>query len=98
VVASVPVGYFEGVDRRLSNRGVYMLGDKPCPLLGRVSMNITSIDVTDVPDVVRDATVVIISRRTSDKNSVENIAKEIGAIPWEVLVHIPEHLSRRVVE
>jgi len=93
-VATVPAGYFEGVDRRLSNCGHFKIGSCDCPIIGRVSMNMTSIDVTNIPKIKLGDSVTIISNEKNDVNSVENTAKTIGAIPYEVLVHIPQHLRR----
>lgn len=95
-VATVPVGYFEGVDRKLSNRGVFKVGGYDCPIIGMVSMNMCSIDVTLVLEAKTGDAVIIISNGKDDKNSVENIAELIKTIPYEILVHIPQHL-RRVV-
>ncbi len=97
VVATVPVGYNEGVDRRLSNIGGYVVGGIYCPLVGRVSMNISSVDVTAVKDIKLEDEVIIISANPEDKNSVENIAKQCGTIPYEIFVHIPQHLRRAVI-
>lgn len=97
IVAIVSAGYFEGVDRRLSNGGVFKIGDTYCPIVGRVSMNITSIDVTAVLNVKFGDKVIIISDNADDKNSVENIAKLTQTIPWEIFVHIPPHLRRIVI-
>jgi alanine racemase len=96
-VATVPVGYFEGVDRRLSNRGSFKIGSVFCPIVGRVSMNITSIDVSLVPGAKLGDEVTIISNTKSDENSVSNLAQKAETIPWEILVHIPQHLKRVVV-
>jgi len=96
-IATVPVGYFEGVDRRLSNQGYFKINDNYCPIVGRISMNITSIDVGDVPGLKLGDKVTIISSCPEDKNSVVNIAKLTQTIPWEVLIHIPQHLRRTVV-
>lgn len=93
-VATVPVGYFEGVDRRLSNRGSFKIGNTFCPIVGRVSMNITSIDVSEVPHVKMGDSVTIMSAQAGDENSVIHSAKKAGVIPWEILVHIPQHLKR----
>lgn len=96
-VATVSAGYFEGIDRRLSNYGVFKIDDTYCPIVGRVSMNITSIDVTAIPNVKFGDKVIIISDNANDRNSVENIAKITKTIPWEIFVHIPQHLRRIVV-
>jgi alanine racemase len=60
-------------------------------------MNMSSIDVTDVTDVKIEDFVVVISSNKTDKNSVENLAKLCECIPYEILVHIPQHFRRRVV-
>jgi alanine racemase len=96
-VATVPVGYNEGVDRRLSNKGFYKVNGKLCPIIGRVSMNISSIDVTDAGDVKVGDEVVVFSKNCNDKNSIENVAKLCQTIPYEILVHIPEHLRRIII-
>ncbi|KND47235.1 MAG: alanine racemase [Parcubacteria bacterium C7867-004] len=96
-IATVPVGYFEGVDRGLSNRGSFMVNGKEAPIAGRVSMNMTSIDVTDIPDAKRGDTVVIIGRDPEKPNSIAEIAKLDETSPYVITVHIAEHL-RRVVE
>ena len=86
--------YFEGIDRRLSNKGTVLVNGIPCPIIGRVSMNITTIDVSKVPNVTRGDRAVVISQNPEDPNSVEKIATVAGTIPWEILVHIPQHLRR----
>jgi alanine racemase len=96
-IATVPVGYFEGIDRRLSNVGSFLVDGKSCPIIGRVSMNITSVDVTTVAGTKLGDSVVVISDNPEDVNSVENIARLSKTIPYEILVHIPQHLRRKVV-
>lgn len=94
LIATVPVGYFEGVDRRLSNCGSFKVGDVFCPIVGRVSMNITSIDISLVPQTKMGDLVTIMSEIGDDENSVSNLARKAQTIPWEILVHIPQHLKR----
>jgi alanine racemase len=60
-------------------------------------MNMSSLDVTDIPSAVRGDTVIAISRNPSDQNSVEQMATLAGTTPYVILVHIPQHL-KRVVE
>ena len=95
--ATIPVGYFEGMDRRLSNRGIVQVSGCDCPVIGLVSMNITSIDVSAVPEAKLGDAVVVISSDPVAPNSAENIAKLTGANPREILVHIPQHLRRTVI-
>lgn len=95
-IATIPLGYFEGIDRRLSDKGRVRVMGKECPIVGRVSMNITSIDVSDVDVKIGDE-VEIIGLDKTKNNTVDKIAKECGTIPYEVLVHIPSMLRREVV-
>lgn len=98
MIATIPVGYFEGVDRRLSNIGFVQIEGQCCPIIGRISMNISSVDVTGLKDVKLGDKVIIISNNRSDKNSVQNIAKITNTIPWEILIHIPSSLRRTVID
>ncbi len=95
-IVTVPAGYFEGVDSKLSNVGFFKVGNNLCPIVGRVSMNITSIDVTGIPEVNLGDEVIVIGNNSENKNSVENIAKMANTIPYEILIHIPQHLKRAV--
>ncbi len=97
-IATIPMGYFEGIDRRLSNKGAVLVHGVLCPIVGRVSMNITTIDVSNVPHVARNDRAVVLSSERQDLNSVANIARTADTIPWEILVHIPQHLRRIVTE
>lgn len=96
-VATIPVGYYEGLDRRLSNKGNVLVRNTPCLIVGRVSMNITSFDVSKVPNVKVGDLVTVISNHHEDSNSVQNIARLCETIPYDILVHIPAHLRRVVI-
>ena len=96
-VATIPLGYFEGINRRLSNCGVVKIGNIFCPIIGKISMNITSIDMSSVPSAKSGDKVIIISNNADDPNSITNIAELIDTIPYEILVQIPQHLRRRII-
>jgi alanine racemase len=95
-IATFPAGYYEGIDRSLSSKGFVKIGDKFAPIVGRVSMNITTIDITDLPEAKLNSEVTVISKVSSDKNSIINNAKTAGKIPYDLMVHIPQGLRRRV--
>lgn len=99
-IATIPVGYYEGIDRRLSNTGSILVGDDriPCPIIGRVSMNITTIDVSHVPGVKIGMPVVVLSDEPHDPNSAMSIAKMIHSIPYEPVILVPTQLKREVVD
>lgn len=100
-IATVPVGYYEGIDRRLSDRGVMLVDGVVCPIVGRISMNMCSIDITNAPDADVGDSVIAISRNTEDANSVAHITAaastpEYQETDYVTLVHIPQHLGRVV--
>ncbi len=99
-IATIPAGYFEGVDRRLSNKGTIGVGSEnaECPIIGRVSMNITSIDVSQIPEIEIGTPVTVISSNSADKNSILNMARLCQTIPYEIAVHVPSSLRRKIVD
>jgi alanine racemase len=97
LVATIPVGYREGIDRRLSSRGSVIMNGVSCPILGRVSMNITSIDVSKIKNVSLDDEVVVISNSPESVNSVLSMAQICHTIPYEIMVHISDGLYREVI-
>ncbi|MEI6304672.1 MAG: alanine racemase [Candidatus Taylorbacteria bacterium] len=99
-VAIIPVGYYEGIDRRLSNCGFVQVGPNnvTCPIIGNVSMNMTTIDVSHVDDIKQEMEVTIFSNDMNDRNSISSLAREGKLLPYELVVHIPAVLKRTVVE
>lgn len=95
-IATVPAGYYEGIDRGLSSVGSFEVRGTPCPIAGRVSMNMTSIDVTDLPDAVRGDAVTLISDDPANPCSVQSMAALAGTSPYVILAHLPAHLKRVV--
>ena len=96
-VATVALGYYEGVDRRLSNKGCMQVDGVVCPIVGRVSMNITTIDISLCPNVALGARVLVFSANPADANSLQSLAAMCDTTPLELLVGIPQHLRRVVV-
>ncbi len=97
-IALLPCGYHEGVDRRLSNCGVVYLGDVPCSILGRVSMNMTTVDVTDVSrDLVLEDEVEVFSTDPTRQNSIAHVARLCDTVAHEVLTGLSPTVRRVVV-
>ncbi len=98
-IATIPAGYNEGIDRRLSNEGTVKVAQFVCRIIGRVSMNITTIDISHLPaHLMKIGTpVILISADPRDANSIAQMADRANASPYELLVHIPAGL-RRVVK
>ena len=89
VVASLPVGYADGYNRLLSNQGEVLIKGRRFPVIGRVCMDQTMVDVTDIPQVEIDNEVVLWGRQGQEEITVEEIAEKIGTINYEI-VHMPD--------
>ncbi len=102
-IAVLPVGYYDGYDRGLSNTGQVLVGGKRAPVVGRVSMNMIAVDVTDSPHAHVGAEVVLLGRQAAqhggpgDEISARRMASWLGTIHYEVTTRIHERLPRRVV-
>jgi alanine racemase len=99
LVATVPIGYADGLDRRLSNRGKMLVkgaggNEAVCPILGRVCMDQTMLDATEVPEAIVGSDVVVISPRREDPNSVESLAKLLDTIPHVITCAISKRVPR----
>ncbi|MFA6249996.1 MAG: alanine racemase [Candidatus Shapirobacteria bacterium] len=91
--AVIPVGYFEGLDRRLSNLGFVKYQNTYLPIIGRISMNLTVVNLLDTHPQLFDP-VEIISSNPSDKNSLPSMANQCDTIPYDLLVHLTESVRR----
>ncbi len=92
--AILPIGYNDGVNRRLSNKGFVKINNKFCRIIGRVSMNITVVDVTNVENIKVGQKVNIYSNNPMDKNCVFNVAEMTDTIPYEILTHLNPSTKR----
>lgn len=92
-IAVVPAGYADGLDLRLAGRGHVLVGGRRAPIVGSVSMDMITIDVTDVPCAPGDE-VVILGRQGGEVIDVRELAAAIGTIPWEVLCRIGTRIER----
>ncbi|MBN1555440.1 MAG: alanine racemase [Phycisphaerae bacterium] len=98
VVGVVPVGYGDGYPRALSNRGIMRIGGREVPVRGRVSMDQTIIDVSDIPNARVGMEVEIISADENAPNSVAGLCRMLETIPQEVTTRLGHRIERIVVE
>lgn len=98
-IAVMPFGYFEGLDRRLSNKAKFVIyGNEPfdAQVAGRVCMNLTCLDAGAENVQIGDE-VQVISKNNEDLNSVENIASIMDTIPYEFLVALDRNMRRFII-
>ncbi|HJL20661.1 MAG TPA: alanine racemase [Polyangiaceae bacterium LLY-WYZ-15_(1-7)] len=99
LLATIPVGYGDGLMRMGSNRGAALLRGRRAPIVGNISMDLTTLDVTDVPGVaVGDEAVLFGSQRGPDgelaRIDATEVAEACGTIPYEVLCAISRRVPR----
>ena len=94
LIATLPIGYEDGLRRALSNRGRVIVRGQFAPIVGRVSMDLTIVDVTDAEGVTTGDEVLIIGSRGMNHISAEEIAASIGTISYEVTCGISDRVPR----
>ena len=96
-VGVLPVGYADGYDRKLGNTAYVLIRGKRAPVIGRVCMNLTMVDISDIPQAGLEDEVVLLGRDGEERISAETMAGWAGTINYEVVTRISPLLPRRVV-
>jgi alanine racemase len=109
-IALLPVGYADGYSRRLSrgnvtgsatntpDGGEILVRGRRAPVIGRVSMDLTTVDVTEIPDVEVGDEVVLLGVQDEERISADDIARARGTISYEVLCGVGARVKRIAVE
>lgn len=96
-LAVLPVGYYEGYDRRLSNIAHVLVHGVRAPVRGRVCMNMMMVDVSDIPQVRVGSVATLLGRDGDEEVSAEMLAGWMGSIHYEAVARIHADLPRRLV-
>jgi alanine racemase len=96
-LAVLPVGYADGYDRALGNTAHVLVHGKRAPVIGRVCMNLTMADVTDIPQARLEDEVVLLGRSGDEQVSAETLASWAGTINYEIVSRISPLLERRIM-
>lgn len=89
-IATVPIGYADGLSRKLSNgAGKMIVKGKEAPIIGNVCMDMCMIDITDIQANENDEVIIF-----GDLNPIADVAKDIGTIPYEVLTNVSRRVKR----
>ncbi|MEJ1992432.1 MAG: alanine racemase [Maritimibacter sp.] len=88
-VATVSGGYADGITRHLSNAGIMFFEDTPCPILGRVSMDLIGVDITHLSDVPKTLSLL------GPEQTVDDVADVAGTIGYEILTQLGARYTRR---
>ena len=93
-VGVISVGYYEGLDRRLSNKGFVKYNGEFCPMVGNICMNMCLVNFGEIEPNLYDEVEVI---GQSNQNSIEEMAKIMGTIPYEVMVKLSSSIRREII-
>jgi alanine racemase len=97
LIAVVPVGYGHGYSWTLSNTGEMLVRGKRAPIVGRVTMDLTMLDVTTIEDVREGDEVVLFGRQGGEQLSVEEVAEKAGTLSYEILCSIGKRVVRAFI-
>jgi alanine racemase len=92
IIATVAAGYADGLPRTLSGKARLWDGDIPCPLVGRVSMDMITVDITDLPETPRELDII------GPNQGVDALADVAGTIGYELLTALGARYTRRYQE
>ncbi len=93
-IATVPIGYADGYNRLLSSTGQMLVCGKKAPIAGRVCMDLTMLDVGEIPEACVNDEVVVFGRQENASISVDEIAETLGTIHYEIVSTITERVPR----
>ena len=93
-IAVIPVGYADGYPRQASNVGHVLVHGKKAPIVGRVCMDLTMIDVTDIGEVYKGDTVVLMGRQDTMEITADDIAVWADTISYDILTGISSRVPR----
>ena len=91
-IATVSGGYADGLLRALGNRAVLWAGDVPCPIVGRVSMDLITVDVSHLETAPRTLDIL------GPHQTVDDLASAAETIGYEILTSLGHRYSRRYIE
>ena len=94
VIATLPIGYADGYRRSISNRGVALVRGQRAPVAGRVCMDLTMLDVTDIRNVQQGDEVVLLGRQGDAVISADEMAAWADTISYEILTSIGVRVPR----
>jgi len=97
-IAVLPVGYYDGYVRLLSNKGYVLIRGKRAPVIGRICMNMMMVDISHIPEVKLEDEVVLIGSQGKEGVSAEDLAVLSSTINYEVTTRINERIPRIVIK
>ena len=93
-IATIPIGYADGLPRGLSNKGSVLIRGRRCPIAGRVTMDMVMADVSGLPQVSVGDEAVFLGRQGQDEIAARELATQLGTIPYEIACAVSARVPR----
>jgi alanine racemase len=93
-IATLPVGYADGLERLLTNRMQVLVHGQKVPQVGTVCMDMCMVDVTDIAEVQEGDEVVLFGQQGKESITVDEMAAQAGTIPYEILCGVGKRVPR----
>ena len=91
-IATLPVGYWDGYNRRLSNQGQVIIKNKACPIVGNVCMNLIMVDVSSIPDIIIGEEALLIAENSTI--TADHLAELCETINYEIVTNLNSKITR----
>ncbi|MFC1687298.1 alanine racemase [Patescibacteria group bacterium] len=96
-IAILPVGYWDGYDRKLSNKGSVIICGKRAKIVGRICMNLSMVDITNIQDAKIGNEAILIGKKERGEVTADEVASLVQTINYEVVTRINPLIHRKVI-
>jgi len=93
-IATIPIGYGDGLNRLLSNKGSFLIGGMRASIVGRVCMDMTMVDVSDIDNITVGDEVIVIGKQGDLQITADEHARLCGTISYEILLSFSQRVPR----
>lgn len=97
IIAQVPIGYSHGYNRMLSNLGKVLISGKLVNVIGTVTMNAITVDISDLKNVQKGDEVVLIGKQKKNEITIASFSESTLQINYELLTRLPQDIPRKIV-
>lgn len=94
IIATTATGYADGLNRLLSNKGFVLINGQKAPIVGRICMDQTLVDVTDIPDVTQGMHAILLGESGKLTYNADDMAQDLNTIGYEVMCNITKRVQR----
>jgi alanine racemase len=93
-IGVLPIGYAEGLPRNAGDGAQVLIAGKRCRIVGRVCMNMTFVDCTEVPEAIAGSRVTLVGHDGATTLGADELAAAVGSIAYEIVARLPAHVPR----